>query len=630
MNINRGDDRYLTYNKVIKEGRSFNKGKGNLMAVKFHTANKQGLEVISDFTNLPKDHKIAIQVAQDQAVTDARGVDNRPASTVDFTLKDVMGVEVSVPSKVQAVDDFIIGYDGLDEDSALFVEEGSHKNFEIVVSGGQTDLYSASKENVFPFTISRAEGETMQEAVQRAVQDIKDMRFQDYNNLTDLIKVSTVDSTKTTPGAEATKQNFWHLDLRDSEDGAIRIATDYNENLLGYIQGDYDFPIKQTEDGKFVMVLPDTEATVEDFVIPTANATQDCECPEGYEPNTPGELYSIKSINNGNDVETAIAGVSPIADSFQEVDSDGEYKMYMFLTEEEFDITEIDIPGIEVKHLGHTDQFCEKADAMTFTWVKGEECYITEEEYTIIVPHDRCGEKHLDVLQAEYGEGVEEVETANCATKYSLKVATNVLCEECSPILLGEFESEAPEAFGPYKWKKEAVEFDADALMGIRITGKEFNSNAPERYFGKMKFFNDSTRLSINTDVCDEYSYGEDLCDGSETKLTVLSLATTLENKGYDLMYFENESRNYFYGRDPKANKMEQYFTGTESLLEPNAQYIVHTLKVQKTINQGNNIAPKVENFNYKFPSKFGHHADIEELLNKLAAANGKTPVKAL
>lgn len=622
MNINRGDDRFLFFNAVLKNGRSLNAGRGNLFAAKLHSANTDGLQIISDFKNLPKNEEIVLRVGA--------GDDKQDTSTVPFKLEDVIGLEVKAPSTVESVDDFVIGYNGLDEDTAINVIEGEYQNHEIVVSNGLTPYYSGNKDLVFPFKIFRKEGETNQEAVERAVDHLNNIEFGAGNKLSDIVKVSTVNSEN----EELTSQNAdvyknWTLDLTSYTNLEVQVATDYNAGLEGFIQGQYDFKVKEDGQGVFVAVVPEG-ITPESLKIKSGNVTQECDCPDGYTTTESGELYSIKVNDTQVNVENALTTASVDFKEMKAMAESETNKTYMFLVDDKFEVADVDLEGAQITYLGNIEEFCTTESEVEFDWIEGEECYASVEEYTITIPHDRCGEKHTGILKATYGESVEEVATAGCQTKYKLEVMTNIVCDECDPAFLEAFKSDAPLPYGEYKWKKENKEYSEDALMGIRITGKRFDSNMPQKFFGKSKFFRDSTTLQINTDVCNEYTFGqEDICAG-DTALTVLSTKKTLENMGYDLAHFEKEARRYFQATPADTNALEQYFTGTESLIDLNAQYIVYTLKVRRAVNQGNNIAPKVEVFNYKIPQKIGFQKDVEELLNSIATSNGVSPVKAM
>lgn len=621
MKINRADDRILFHNRVLTTGRSGQAGKGNLYVAKFHTANKEGLEIISDFKNLPKDHKIAIQVAT--------GNDEQNASTVPFSLSEVVGLKVNVPDTRQKVDEFVIGYNGLDEDSAIDVVEGEYQNHEIVLSDGLTNVYSANQETSFPFRIFRNKGETNQQAVERAVEYLQKLTFGDGNKLSDLVDISTVNSEneELTPD-NSTPYNRWTLDLSSYTDTEVNIATGYNGGLLGFVKGAYNFKVVEDAPGQYSAVLPATVEEVDPLTIRTGSAEKNCECPNGYTSTETGYLYAIKTSDDKDTVTEALEDVSP--KDLQEFNKDGDKKLYMFLVDETFDITEIDLVGAEIEELGHKDLYCTKEGSLEFSWVKGETCFAKTDTYTINIEHDECGNTHEDILKKIYGDGVTLVKTAGCQSKYSLDVITNIVCNECDPIYIDTFRSEAPEDFEGHRWKKVAKEYSKDALMGIRIKGKLFNSDLPDALFGKSKFFNESTRIFVNVDVCDEYTFNqEDLC-ASNTALTVLSTKTYLKNKGYDLVYLENEARRYFNDEKAKQSNMEQYFRNTESLVDLNAQYIIYNLQVRRVVNQGNSVAPKVESFNYLIPEKIGFQENIENLLNSLATASGIAPVKAL
>lgn len=57
-------------------------------------------------------------------------------------------------------------------------------------------------------------------------------------------------------------------------------------------------------------------------------------------------------------------------------------------------------------------------------------------------------------------------------TTYQTTVTTDVVCEECSPVLNGLFTSEAPAPFDQIDWKKASKVYSETALMGITFKAK--------------------------------------------------------------------------------------------------------------------------------------------------------------
>lgn len=291
---------------------------------------------------------------------------------------------------------------------------------------------------------------------------------------------------------------------------------------------------------------------------------------------------------------------------------------------------------------GTPDAFV-KEDETTVAWTDGEECQATTEEFTIQLADNDAEGDRLAELEAAYPDltiAVKEVETdpvsGACQTVYTTNVTSNVVCEDCDPILRDSFETEAPRDFGIHSWVSTPAEFSETALMGIKIEGKETVQVPGEYLRDGVPFIDTSVRVSVAGGFRSSSYMSFTEGTGDRFPVKVLQRAEDLENLGGNLWELEDRSFTYFQGYDRHRNAdghQNEYIKallGEESVLKGNAQYITYVLTVQpKSHSQG--FASKLEEtFNYTIFVEVGKQEEVETLLNSLAEAAGLDEVQAI
>src|SRR5690606_12430590 len=159
--------------------------------------------------------------------------------------------------------------------------------------------------------------------------------------------------------------------------------------------------------------------------------------------------------------------------------------------------------------------------------------------------------------------------TGGCQRIYSTTVVTNIVCEECDPIFNDTFTSEAPAPYNFTYWEKVEGESDAEALMGIRITGKPYILEGSEYLIDEIPFYETSTRIEVAGGYATEVnSSWKDFNKPFNVKL--LQKAEDRDHLGYNLRVFEEKSRTHFDGEIRHiGNNFAKAILGEESLLKP-------------------------------------------------------------
>lgn len=551
MAINRAQDRFLPLlnGNVLASGGSLNLAKGQFGIFDVKTSTKNGLERAA---TLDKDGEYQIRVGNDTR----RG--EKSKSTLSFKLKDIVDLKVNAPSLKKSVDEVLVGYDGLNEDTALKFEEGDNEEMTLVLDGPGVGLQGHKYSKImlkFYFEKALGSDKTDQEIVEDAVRRMKETPTLRGQKLVDLVDITTVNSKNGALGTSGEKAyTYYELDL-DFDEGS---------NTLGDIQAQYDTKIeKDPLTGKYVMILP----TIEDEAVPAAyeetKTVVDEKCPDG-----------VTMVNT------------------------------------------------VVKH----------------AWKAGKECFASTEKYTLQLSDDDCGNDYLNELKAHYPDFDIKVSTdpvaGACQTVYEATVPTNLVCEECDPMFLDLFISEAPKSWGIYNWIKEENTYDPDALMGIRIKAKETINIADESLKDAMPFLDTSVRIKVSggyrTSVSQSYEEGREVFN-----IKYLSKQEERENMGGQLWTLEDRDNTYFnlfprhVAMGEYEHEMAKKVLGQESVLKGDKQYVLYNLTINVPAYQGNSVATLEQKINYLFAAEVGKHASLETELNRIATSAGISTVAA-
>lgn len=273
-----------------------------------------------------------------------------------------------------------------------------------------------------------------------------------------------------------------------------------------------------------------------------------------------------------------------------------------------------------------------------YDWVDtGEDCIVTEQTYTIVLPDDDCGDVRTDELNEAYPEltitaGASEL----CQTEYSAVVTTDFVCEGCSEEIQDLFSGNAPEPYDGVSWELDTTAYSDTALMGIAFKGKEAIVGGGEEYRDSLPYIYNYVQLSVNggspfqqylnfTDVEDERTQAD-----KYFKTTWISRGNKPEALGMCFLGEEEKTRVY-YTLAPRLenNLFGNAMLGNETLIEPFAQYVMYSIHIRrKTISQSFTEELN-EHIRYNIIAEVGYHKDIEGLVNALATGAGLPTVEA-
>lgn len=519
-----------------------------------------GMPVVTSVTPIATDRNRLYELRLGIApLTPTRSQSNKAYSTVPFKLSEIVDVKVNYPKLGVSVDEFIIGYNGINPDTALVMSNGDNEVIDITLSGEAIGMlgYPEAKVTVKLYLEAPNTGAfTMHEIVEKGVERLKDVTLVGGVSILNYIDITPVNSTNAS-SVTGTAFTFWTLELEDKG----------NHTALGLVQAQY----------------PGLVVKRESFRPGTATAGT--------------SVYVVLSDSGSPDEFDLVTGY------VQDTDCDG-------------------IPDTGLSKIG-------------VKWVEGTECTAIEETYTIQLRDTECGEERLSELNEAYPELSIDVsaepETGDkikgaCQTQYETTVLTNVVCEDCSPLLRDLFVSEAPAPFSGIHWTSAPKTYDNTALMGIHLKGKVNILAGGEEYRDELPFVYSSTRLSIANAAPGLVSESFNIGTNGRFAVKLMSIATEPEAMGGQFYDMEERTRVYFENRQRLAgNNYGKLVLGQESHLKPTAQYVDYVVKVRTNRFAQSFSGEVVENFDYHILVEAGHAGDVHALLTTLAAGNGIT-----
>lgn len=637
MASHKGWDRSIVVTSVLKDGRSLNlaRAKGQFGVVDMDSVpTKDGLKVISEFDGLPQDNKLQLRLGKAPIAFNRSQSDKAWASRT-FKVSEIVDLKVDAP-KVDdiAVDEFLIGYNGFDADTALTFENGDNEELDLELSGKAMGVlgYENAKVNLKLYFEAPNTGDfTNQEIVEGAVERLKRKTLIGGVPITDYIDITPINSEAVAP--VGTDSAFYTLELCDNGDftALASVQSQYNDYFVERAD-------RKGDNSTYVLIAPPATA-IPDYEKSKASKIKGCEdCPPGYAEFEDQLIYNVLLEDNGGNSVVLVEGLSAFvvagsAVKVGQVDGRGSYTVVLTepATEAEIDAFIVSQPTATVEQVeGDVSEICNPTPE-TFAWVEGDSCTAVTETYTITLADDKCGNDRLAELQAAYPElTIAIADQAACQTRYTTDVLSELICEECDPIFTDLVQSEAPEAYDLVDWVKAPKVYSETALMGIRVKGKEAILAGDEQFRDDMFFMATSTRIRVaggyTTTVSESFSAGS----GDRFAVKILSIAEEPVNWGGDLREFEDISKRYWEGVSRhEGNNYGKWTLGEETNLDATSPYVDYILTVRKNSLAQSFSGEKNETFYYHLYVQPGMHQDVEDILNALAAKAGVAPVQA-
>jgi hypothetical protein len=760
MGLNRAFDRgfFLIEGSVKKSGGSINLSKGQLALVDQSKVTIDGAKVVTSAAGKQKDKKDFVLRCGVADRDPNRSYTNKDQSTMPFSLNEIVALKVDAPKNTEhKVDEVIIGYNGFDANSAFNFKTGdSYFRLSLELKGGaiafrggkgDTEVVNINVEvpscNPFENCVDCDECLPVdcKEVTLEAIERIKEKQLTGGATVSDFIDVTPVFSCDTPATLTEVAYDYYCLSVCDT-------GTD---SALAIIESQYDTKVIRTDrvgsTSSYQMLLPATAGSPADYNSTLASYIKGCEdCPAGWTATDEGVLYAITLEDNGVDESAAIvadlgtAGGTVVTDSI--VKSGNSYGVGYYTIILETALTEaqeaayIGVDALTgtatIESLGDITALCENSTVTSTGWTQCGSCNVVEEQYSIIVPDDSCGNSRVDEIDGNYATTVTVAQAAAssvdltitgtsgtatvsidgydylmtfdtdltttaanfvtahavdiaanneivvtsavdvltfvgadsqwvlptivntttdldgtfgsvtadtvddrnaCQTRYITSVVSNIVCDECDDIFKDYYVTEAPADFDIYSWTK--VEVPAampvgNCLCGIKFKAKVFVIDMEESLRDLVGFTETSTQIRVAAGYPEEIREGIGALPVEGYPTTYLSRWTPRTHLAGNLRDLENEGRAYFQGIGVRKDYLGRAIRGEVTNMEDQAkQYIQYTLTVDH-FNRTQSLAGRInEVINYDIFVEVGRQADVEALLNNLAAEAGVPTVQA-
>lgn len=731
--------KFHVISNVLTTGYDGNLAKGQLAFVKNTAKKGLGKQVIADFAGLTQKDVIAIEIGEATTPNKLRTVEVPYISTGLFPIGSIVDIKAYAPSNVTLkVDEFEIGYDGINDETALYIPEGKSAVMDIVVEGYVSSFFFGVDSHIIQKRVYRAKDETMQEVIQRLVKELNDdvvpssIAWASANGkLSDLLEIGVVDST----AAPITDISYTFSTLTVTDNG--------DSNDLADIQAQYPlYKVVRTArigSTSIYTILAPTGTVLSNYSKVTADVLgKTCEaCLSGYDTKNAGYVYHISIEDDGSDLTSTIEGLitgETSVTKFGNKDGRGTYSVYIpsLLSDTAIAAIIVGRPEAEVSLVGDVVSVCSKTTTVSTAWVAGDSCTATTKEFSIVLKDDECGNSRLTELQAAYpdltiiegtytGEASQRVTvsadtnlsivvagetyttndagttsqtadawvtehaadilaatgltvtnpsanfidfvgdavgfptitsagqtvaavvyetstegtTGGCKRTYSTKIITNIVCEECDDIYFQPFYAEAPLPYGSISWEEVVGEPNENALMGITVKGKPFYIYPETIEEDFIPFVETSLKIksvSFGWREDDILNYtGEQYdVDLEFAKVVKVQDAQDVDNLSQSLFGAEDEGK--LFGTN-KTKYVKNLFAranfSQERILKYHKRMIKYVIEYRdQLLSQGGGSRSDITH-GFGIIVEEGKHANLELILNKLAAKVGLEAVKA-
>lgn len=629
-------------------------GQIGIFDVMEQSENGRGLRSVTSFLGYPHDEK-RFEIRQGVMPNDiSRSRDNKSYATEVFSINEITDVFAAGYDDKPKVDIVVLGYNGINADTAIKAHVGDRILFNLTLKGRQLEYYN------FPEGIAKFQqfisipdckynpnscdpecdacaDPDIVSAVKEAIDQLLAQPVAGGAVVGDFVKITPVIKYAKNPTAPTTTDvNFYCLEVCDLGD----------QNSYSQVQIQYPGLVIKRVDrtGSVTKYMVKKEgAAPADFKIQLKSLVKGCNdtCPEGYTAEDGGYVYSVSIEDDGADasskVEELANAVSGSAKKL--VGQNHGAGMYIVKLEKKLSKADQDTfveanPTATVAFVSKTQDFCKNSTVTNIKWSACGSCKVSTADYVITLPDDECGNGRLEELQAAFPDlnvvsYDSTVAPAGCQRMYKCTVPTdNMVCEECDPIYKDFFRVTPPEQYMGRRWKRVDEEPSTTGdLVGIRFESKIFEI-VPDIYEAeKLGYAYDSLEIEVSSSAPDEVRVGIPEYEYYPLNVEHLQSKTIPFGMGGQLWQEQEESNTYFKGVPRHKEWFAQQRLGEQMKFKPNVKYAIFSVTVSPKRYANGNGHVVVQPRTYDFWVELGAHEGVQEMINLLAGAAGLKPV---
>lgn len=407
---------------VMKNGFSLNLAEGQFGIFNTTRQTPRGSVAVDSFNGFSRDAEFELKLGHNNA--GGRSLSDKKFSSFPFHLRDVVDVSVSAPKKRDdSVDELIIGYNGIDPDTAIKLIPGDEKEIYIRLEGKALEFIGAP-DGVLGLTVPLSAPALLPDLcltpqdlcapvdmlpiITAAVDyiksyDVMGVNFEEFAEVSPVIELPGVVRTG------ANTSTLFTLQVCDTGDAGALALVQQQYVDLQVIRISRKGPISTYQVAK--LGTTQTPATLPAaFVQTIPSIMKGCEdCPVGYDELPGGLLYAVSLEDDGIDRTSVVQGLpGAVAGTAKKADGQ-EFGVGFYTVVIDNKLTDAELatfmtanPTAIVEYVNEILPICEDGTVTTTAWVAGESVSGTTQAYTITLPDNECGESRLAELQVAF------------------------------------------------------------------------------------------------------------------------------------------------------------------------------------------------------------------------------------
>lgn len=594
-----------------------------------------------------------------------RGAGGNIGATVPFKKSDVRDMGVFSPvSDPLTVDKIVIGYNGIDDETAPVLYPGESRTITLELYGNVVS-WMGYQDGIASFTFpvsappcaygncedcDPCEPADMHEIFVELLKQIKNTRVANGGKLGDFIDVELIERCDTPADPTTTTVQRFEVTVPDI----------CGKKVKDYVQASVDFPVEEVSKDSstgattFRISLPVSPATTgytpNDVIVKQTNVIPFCDgtCPDGYDDSsaTKGFIYNVTfkpSLSAAADVATAFP-VTPIKSALVYENETRDEAQIIVVTDEKVEESLIDAyikeTATNVEFQNEVPGVCIIDEEVTYSWEPVDGCEVAQVMYYLTQEVQPCGsETEIDAVARMLAEiqkaypynTVAQVGTdvINCFAKFSILVYTNEVCTPCQYTTSDVYEACRPQNYRGASWYcLPTATTQGTCRVGIKVSGKWTNLVPSDCLRDQVPVIFDSIRLRASAVGGYTDLVGLRPRTLEPWSVQVVSQANEPRLFGYQLQTLVDKDLEYYVAGRKRRRYIQKVFTGQDYYLDPLAQYVDYwvTLDWQHRNADG---YKRYQGITYHFLTKFGEHEDVERIMNAIAEMAGKEPLSA-
>lgn len=236
---------------------------------------KDGIPIVNTFSTTPKDRMFELRLGTKEGNA-TFGRSNKGYHSRPFMLSEIADISVHAPSLKTSVDEFWIGYDGVNEDTAIVLENGETAAFDITLSGQGIGFLGYPEGTITTkfYITAPSEGDVnMAELIEDAVKRYNKTTLVGGVPVSNYVEVTPINSTNTAPTGTTYTLYTLNVPMDGTNANVAQVLAQYP---------DLDIKVDGTIGGQttFVTAVPqegEEAVAPEAFDVVTTTITLDCD-----------------------------------------------------------------------------------------------------------------------------------------------------------------------------------------------------------------------------------------------------------------------------------------------------------------------------------------------------------------